>query len=123
MKKVAPEELKGYSTERLKGILAEYASLWGESPYDFFEVKREYDDRFPLLEFEILGPFNDTIDRYVGPCVDQVPAHVFVVEGGKVTHVDVHEFMWSFGSDYFESQGYVPVPKGSVVIKRVIGND
>ena len=117
MKKVTPEELKGYSTEKLKGILSKYASLWGESPYDFFKVKREYDNRFPLLEFEILGPFNEVIDQYIGPCVDRVPAHVFVVEGDQVTHVDVHEFMWSFGSDYFKSKGYVPVPPGSVIIR------
>lgn len=121
MKKI--RQLKGYSTERLKQILAEYASMWDSSPYDFFEVKAEYDSRFPLLEFEILGSFNKVIDRYIGPCIDQAPAHVFVVEGDQVTHVDVHEFMWVFGSDYFQSEGYVPVPKGSVVIRRVIGND
>lgn len=123
MKKISPEELKGYSTEKLKGILAEYASLWGGSPYDFFEVKWEYDCRFPLLEFEILGPFNYVIDQYIGPCVEQMPGHVFLVEDDQVTHVDVHEFMWALGSDYFQSEGYVPVPKGSVVIKRRIESE
>lgn len=116
-------QLKGYSTEELKAILAKYASVWGNSPYDFWDVKAEYDSRFPLLEFEILRPFNEVIDEYIEPCVDQAPAHVFVVEGDQVTHVDVNEFMWVFGSDYFESEGYVPVPPGTVVIKKVISND
>lgn len=120
MKKI--RQLEDYSTEELKEILAEHASVWDSSPYDFFDVKAEYDSRFPLLKFEILGPFNKVIDKYVGPCVNQVPAHVFVVEGDQVTHVDVHEFMWMFGSDYFKSEGYVPVPPGTVVIRGIIND-
>lgn len=113
-------DLKALTTEELKAILFNNAGGWYNTPYDFFQVKAEYDSRFPKVEFEIVGPCQKVIDKYFNPGLYEGPAHLFRVEGNRITHVDVNEFMWAVGmSDYFQSEGYVPVTEGSMLLRGV----
>lgn len=117
MKKKAVD-LKSLTTEELKSILFNSAGRWHKTPYNFFKLKAEYDDRFPRVEFEIVGPCQEVIDIYFDPGLYEGPAHLFKAEGDLITHVDVNEFMWAVGmSDYFQSEGYVPVSEGSMRLK------
>lgn len=104
-------DVKSKTTEELAEMLAAFVKREIKLD-DFFEVKYEYDDRFPRISFSIVGPTgNPTLEEFFpdGIVNDHVPSHVFKISDGRITHVDINEFMWAFGSDYFGKSGYVAV--------------